>query len=58
MEGLISFMSKIQAYAPWFTGSTPVDDAVALIRGLWERASIESGYAGAFVSQYGNKQYM
>lgn len=51
-------MSKIQAYAPWFTGSTPVDDAVALIRGLWERASIESGYAGAFVSQYGNKQYM
>ena len=58
MQGLASFMGKFQAYAPHFKGPVPVDGAIRLIRELWERASIESGYAGAFVSHYGNKQWI
>ncbi|PSD52965.1 hypothetical protein C7G72_18665, partial [Acinetobacter baumannii] len=56
VQGLMGFMGKIQAYAPHFKGAVPVEDAVRTIRATWERASIETGYAGAFVSQHGNKQ--
>lgn len=51
-------MARLQAYAPHFKGAVPVDEAIQTIRALWERASIETGYAGAFVSQFGNKQWM
>ncbi|PSE77102.1 hypothetical protein C7G91_18755, partial [Acinetobacter nosocomialis] len=54
VQGLMGFMGKIQAYAPHFKGAVPVEDAVRTIRATWERASIETGYAGAFVSQHGN----
>ncbi|KAL8823382.1 MAG: hypothetical protein Q9191_005910 [Dirinaria sp. TL-2023a] len=57
-EGLMKFMGKIQAYAPHFKGPVTVEAAVQDIRSLWERASIETGYAGAFVSQFGNRQWM
>jgi len=58
MPGLMTFMGKMQAYAPHFKGAVPVDEAIRNLRSLWERASIETGYAGAFVSQFGNKQWM
>ena len=58
IQGLMGFMGKLQAYAPHFKGAVAVDDAIRLLRSLWERASIETGYAGAFVSQFGNKQWM
>ncbi|KAL3481395.1 putative short chain dehydrogenase [Aspergillus californicus] len=58
IQGLTAFMGKFQAYAPHFKGAVPVDEAITTIRSLWERASIETGYAGAFVSQFGNKQWM
>ncbi|PQE21778.1 short chain dehydrogenase protein [Rutstroemia sp. NJR-2017a BBW] len=58
MKGLTTFMAKIQAYAPHFKGAVSVDEAIQTIRSLWERASIETGYSGAFVSQFGNKQWM
>ncbi|CAF9909978.1 MAG: hypothetical protein HETSPECPRED_009572 [Heterodermia speciosa] len=57
-EGLMKFLGKAQAYAPHFKGPTPVDEAVPTIRSLWERASIETGYGGAFVSHFGNKQWL
>ncbi|TVY83399.1 putative oxidoreductase [Lachnellula suecica] len=58
MQGMASVMGRLQAYAPHFKGPIPVDEAIRTIRLLWERASIETGYAGAFVSQFGNKQWM
>ena len=57
-EGLMKFVTRAQAYAPHFKGPVPVEAAVQTIRSLWERASIESGYAGAFVSQFGNRQWI
>ncbi|KAK0507094.1 hypothetical protein JMJ35_010552 [Cladonia borealis] len=57
-EGLMKFMGRAQAYAPHFKGPVPVEEAVKTIRSLWERASIETGYAGAFVSHFGNKQWV
>ncbi|PQE30878.1 short chain dehydrogenase protein [Rutstroemia sp. NJR-2017a WRK4] len=58
IKGLTTFMDKIKVYAPHFKGGVPVDEAVRTIRSLWERASIETGYAGAFVSQFGNKHWV
>ncbi|KAM3069053.1 hypothetical protein ACMFMG_004233 [Clarireedia jacksonii] len=57
-EGLKKVMENFQTYAPHFKGGVPVDEAIRTIRSLWERASIETGYAGAFVSQFGNKQWI
>ncbi|KAL8942494.1 MAG: hypothetical protein Q9216_001638 [Gyalolechia sp. 2 TL-2023] len=57
-EGLMKFVGRAQAYAPHFKGPVPVEGAVATIRSMWERASIETGYAGAFVSHFGNKQWV
>lgn len=54
----MKFVGRAQAYAPHFKGPVPVDEAVQTIRSLWERASIETGYAGAFVSHFGNRQWV
>ncbi|KAK4240130.1 hypothetical protein C8A03DRAFT_31787 [Achaetomium macrosporum] len=53
-----SFMGKLSSYAPHFKGPVPVDEAVRLIQSTWEKASIDTGFGGAFVSQYGNKQWI
>lgn len=54
----MSFMGKLQVYAPDFKGPTPVDEAVRTMRSTWEKISIDSGYGGAFISQFGNKQWL
>ena len=58
MEGLSKFFGKLPAYAPSFKGAMPVEEAIPIIRATWERASIDSGYGGAFVSHFGNKQWL
>jgi hypothetical protein len=58
MQGLMAFMGKLQMYAPDFKGATPVDEAVRTMRSTWEKISIDSGYGGAFISQFGNKQWL
>ncbi|KAH8807957.1 putative short chain dehydrogenase [Xylogone sp. PMI_703] len=57
-QGLTAFMGKVLTYAPNFKGPTPVDEAVQNIRSVWEKASVDSGYGGAFVSHLGNKQWL
>ncbi|RYP17380.1 hypothetical protein DL765_004580 [Monosporascus sp. GIB2] len=57
-RGLAGFMGKLSTYAPHFKGPTPVDEAIRTLRSTWEKASIDSGYGGAFVSQFGNKQWL
>jgi len=54
----MGFMGKLSTYAPHFKGPTPVDEAIRNIRSTWEKASIDSGYGGAFISQFGNKQWL
>ncbi|CAJ2513871.1 Uu.00g019900.m01.CDS01 [Anthostomella pinea] len=57
-QSLVGFMGKLSAYAPHFKGPSSVEEAIPLIRSTWEKASIESGFGGAFVSQHGNKQWL
>ncbi|WPG99110.1 Hypothetical protein R9X50_00191900 [Acrodontium crateriforme] len=58
MAGMQEFMSRMATYAPYFKGPVPVDEAIPLLLSLFERASVQTGYAGAFVSQWGNKQWL
>jgi hypothetical protein len=58
IQSLMGFMSKVSTYAPDFKGATPVDEAIPMIRTAWENASIDGGYGGAFVSHFGNKQWI
>ena len=51
-------MGKLTAYAPHFKGATPVDEAIRTIRATWEKISIDGGYGGAFISQFGDKQWV
>ena len=51
-------MKKMVEYAPHFKGPTPVADGIPQIRETWEKASIETGFSGAFISQFGNKQWV
>lgn len=55
---LMRFMGKLTAYAPNFKGATPVDQAIRTIRVTWEKISIDGGYGGAFISQFGDKQWV
>jgi hypothetical protein len=54
----MGLMGKISEYAPDFKGATPVENAIPIIRSTWEKASIENGYGGAFVSHHGNKKWI
>lgn len=45
-------------YAPNFKGMLTTEQSVSLMRPLIERASVEGGYGGDFISQFGNKQWM
>ncbi|KAI4182144.1 MAG: hypothetical protein LQ346_006648 [Caloplaca aetnensis] len=58
VQGLTGLMGKLSTYAPDFKGATPVDEAIPIIRSTWERISIDSGYGGAFISHFGNKQWL
>ncbi|KAK2806219.1 hypothetical protein FQN50_005944 [Emmonsiellopsis sp. PD_5] len=58
MQGLMGFMGKISTYAPRFKGLSPVDEAVRDVRSVWEKASIDGGSGGAFVSHFGNQQWL
>jgi hypothetical protein len=58
IQSLVGFMGKISTYAPDFKGASPVDKAIPAIRLTWEKASIDNGYGGAFISHFGNKQWI
>ena len=52
------FVGKLIAYAPHFKGPISPEESVRHVRSTWEKASIESGFGGAFVSHFGNKQWV
>ncbi|KAI1660858.1 putative short chain dehydrogenase [Daldinia decipiens] len=51
-------LGKFAEYAPNFTGPITPEVAVKMVRSVWDNASIENGDGGAFLSQYGNKQWL
>ncbi|KAF7166583.1 hypothetical protein CNMCM5623_000178 [Aspergillus felis] len=58
IQGLMGFMGKLQTYAPHFKGPITPEESVRHVREVWEKASIEGGSGGAFVSHFGNKQWV
>lgn len=57
-QGLSGFLQAIGKYAPDFKGPAKVDDAARVNIALWKKVSIGDGYGGAFVSHFGNKQWV
>ncbi|KAL4892335.1 hypothetical protein BDV59DRAFT_202838 [Aspergillus ambiguus] len=58
IQGLAGLMGKLVAYAPHFKGPITPEESVRHVRSTWEKASIEGGFGGAFVSHLGNKQWV
>ncbi|KAJ2979820.1 hypothetical protein NUW58_g7104 [Xylaria curta] len=58
MQGMGGFIQKLAAYAPHFKGPISPEESVKCVRATWEKASIENGSAGAFVSHNGDKQWV
>ncbi|GAB1317990.1 hypothetical protein MFIFM68171_08200 [Madurella fahalii] len=50
--------AKFTKYAPHFTGPARPEDAVRDVISVWDRASVENGDGGSFVSHQGNKQWL
>ncbi|PKY06703.1 putative short chain dehydrogenase [Aspergillus campestris IBT 28561] len=57
-QGMTGFVGNLLAYAPHFKGPITPEESVRHIRSTWEKASIEGGFGGAFVSHLGNKQWV
>jgi hypothetical protein len=49
---------KFAAYAPHFKGPTSADESVKAVMGIAQKASVEGGDGGAFLSHLGNKQWL
>ncbi|KAH7402249.1 putative short chain dehydrogenase [Phaeosphaeria sp. MPI-PUGE-AT-0046c] len=58
IQSLEGFMGKMLRYAPHFKGPVSVDEAVKANIATIEKASIEGGYGGAFISHLGTKQWV
>ncbi|KAJ5201750.1 uncharacterized protein N7498_006413 [Penicillium cinerascens] len=58
LQGMSGFVGKLVTYAPHFKGPITPEESVRYVRLTWEKASIEDGFGGAFVSHLGNKQWV
>lgn len=58
MQDLMGFMGRLVTYAPHFKGPISPEESVRHVRSTWEKASIEGGFGGAFISHLGNKQWV
>lgn len=57
MANRYKMYGKFGAYAPHFKGPTTAEEAIKLMLNVIENASVEKD-AGAYVSQYGNRQWL
>ncbi|GAP92127.2 putative short chain dehydrogenase [Rosellinia necatrix] len=51
-------MAKFKSYAPHFERQATAEESVRDVISVWDRASIERGDAGQFVSHLGTKQWL
>lgn len=65
MQNMMGMLGKLAAYAPHLLAddgkpapATPPAEAIPQIRAVWEKASLENGDGGAFVSHFGNQQWL
>lgn len=53
-----NMFQKFLAYSPQFKGLATPEAAVKDVISVWEKASIDGGSGGSYVSHYGNKQWL
>ena len=58
LQGIGDLMAKFTEYAPDFKGPSTPEEATLAVNSVWEKASIEKGDNGAFLSHLGNKQWL
>ncbi|KFA70818.1 hypothetical protein S40288_09711 [Stachybotrys chartarum IBT 40288] len=58
MEAISGMLKAFQAYAPDWKGAISVDESATAVLSVIHNASIEKGSGGAFVSHWGNKQWL
>ncbi|KAI1268815.1 hypothetical protein F5Y18DRAFT_372613 [Xylariaceae sp. FL1019] len=58
IEALTAMFKAFQAYAPDWKGAITVDESVTAVLKVIHEASIEKGNGGAFLSHWGNKQWL
>ncbi|KAI4867612.1 NAD(P)-binding protein [Hypoxylon rubiginosum] len=58
LERVGGMTQKFAEYSPHFTGPTTPDAAVKDVVAVWEKCSLENGDGGAFLSHFGNKQWL
>ena len=51
-------IAKFAAYAPHFKGPISAEESVKAVMGIAQKASVEGGDGGAFLSHLGNKQWL
>ena len=51
-------LAKFAAYAPHFKGPISAEESVKAVMGVVEKASVEGGDGGDFISHLGNKQWL
>ncbi|KAH8887294.1 NAD(P)-binding protein [Thozetella sp. PMI_491] len=57
-QPLQALMQKFWAYAPHFAGQASPEESVSNMLEVIEKASVENGDGGTFVSHFGNKQWL
>lgn len=58
MKAFQDMLAKFAAYAPHFTGPMTPQESVGHMLKLFDGSSVKSGDGGAFVSHFGNKQWL
>jgi hypothetical protein len=58
IQGLAGTLAKFQAYSPTFSGPLTPEQSVEAMQKVWEKASIENGNGGDFLSHKGDKIWL
>ncbi|XXG99622.1 hypothetical protein Hte_005963 [Hypoxylon texense] len=58
LQALGGGLAKFAEYAPNFKGPDTPEASTQAVRSVWEKASVENGDGGAFLSHFGNKQWL
>ena len=57
-KGAATMMARFAGYAPHFKGPITPTESVEHVMGVIDKASVEKGDGGAFLSHFGNKQWL
>lgn len=58
MSAVGGMLEKFKAYAPDFKGADSPPDSIKAVMSVVEKCSIENGDGGAYLSHFGNKQWI